>query len=180
MASSRLIPLATVVLILGGVVASFFITGPKRPSWTEVQWPFPADQWGRGKAFECGPGDCGSTVRLFVRPKPGADRCSDGVNDDTALERIGDLDLLGGKASPMAPGRPIAVAGMNGRSRMYLLTGPKLPGISALSIAYSKGCDAVVATAIVQNDRPDQIEAGVLQLLGGPAVMRWLEQTRGP
>ena len=23
------------------------------PAWTEVAWPFPVDQWGKGKAFRC-------------------------------------------------------------------------------------------------------------------------------
>ena len=33
-----------------------------RPVWTEVAWPFPIDQWGKGKAFRCKAADCGAEV----------------------------------------------------------------------------------------------------------------------
>ena len=28
---------------------------PQNPVWTEMQWPFPVDEWGKGKAFHCEP-----------------------------------------------------------------------------------------------------------------------------
>ena len=31
-------------------------------AWAEVKWPFPLDQWGTGKAFQCGAADCGAEV----------------------------------------------------------------------------------------------------------------------
>jgi hypothetical protein len=118
-------------------------------------------------------------VRLFVRAKIGFCNCATGVADDAELERIGDLELLGGKAKPVGDGRPISVAWMKGRSRTYAISDTKLPGPTALSIGYNERCDAIVATVVVHNDRPDRIEPGVLQLLSGPDVIRWLEVKLG-
>src|SRR5438876_8022257 len=42
---------------------------PRRPVWTEVQWPFPIDEWGRGKAFRCEAANCGVEVNVYVRAK---------------------------------------------------------------------------------------------------------------
>jgi hypothetical protein len=50
---------------LGGLAGAFALlasnrtaddgaaASPPRPVWTEVLWPFPMDQWGKGKAFRC-------------------------------------------------------------------------------------------------------------------------------
>ena len=37
-------------------------TSAARPVWAEVTWPFPMDQWGKGRAFSCRAADCGSEV----------------------------------------------------------------------------------------------------------------------
>ena len=129
-------------------------------AWTEVQWPFPIDQFGRGKAFQCGARDCGTPVTLYVRAKIGFCNCATGVADDEELERIGDLELLGGKAAAQGDGRPIAVAWMKGRSRSYALSrrhrsGPASP---RSSIGYNDRCDAIVATVVVPHDRPADVE----------------------
>ena len=34
-------------------------------AWTEVAWPFPIDQWGKGKAFRCKAADCGAEVNIY-------------------------------------------------------------------------------------------------------------------
>ena len=68
---------------------------------------------------------------------------------------------------------------MKGRSRSYALTNGNQPGKSALSIGYNDRCDAIVATAVVQHDRPGDVEAAVIQFLNGPTVMRWAEVTLG-
>ena len=148
-------------------------------AWTEVQWPFPTDQFGRGKAFQCGARNCGTPVTLYVRPKIGFCNCETGVDDDAELERIGDLDLLGGKVAAQGDGRPIAVAHMKGRSRSYALTAGSQPGKSALSIGYNDRCDAIVATVLVPHERPGDVEAAALALLNGRTVMRWIEVTLG-
>ncbi len=148
-------------------------------TWTEIQWPFPTDQFGRGRAFRCSEADCGTPVTLYVRAKIGFCNCITGVPDDEELERIGDLELLGGKAAAQGDGRPIVVAHMKGRSRSYVLAGGNQPGMSALSIGYNDRCDAVVATVVVQHDRPRDVEASALALLNGPTVMRWTEVMLG-
>jgi hypothetical protein len=185
------LPLAAAALLLGaaaGVFVSPTGFGPndrggeavsKQAGWTEAQWPFPTDQFGRGKAFQCGATDCGMPVTLYVRAKIGFCNCTTGVGDDAELERIGDLDLLGGKLAALGDGRPIAVAWMKGRSRSYALSAGDQPRKSALSIGYNDRCDAIVATALVSHERPDDVESAVIQFLNGPIVMRWAELTLG-
>ena len=155
------------------------LTGVVSTGWTETQWPFPTDQFGRGKAFQCGARDCGTPVMLYVRAKIGFCNCETGVDDDAELERIGDLDLLGGKAAAQGDGRSIAVAHMKGRSRSYVLTAKDQPGLSALSIGYNDRCDAIVATAVIKHERPADIEPGIIAFLNSPTVMRWAEVTLG-
>lgn len=162
------------LLRLNGEVASAEL---KQPGWSELAWPFPIDQFGRGKAYQCDATVCGSAVTLYVRAKIGFCNCTTGVADDAELERIGDLDLLGDKREPLDAGRPIAVAWMKGRSRPYSFN--ERSGPSALSIGYNDRCDAIVATAVVQRERPGDIEPAVIQFLNTPVVMRWLERTLG-
>src|SRR3954452_17775622 len=107
-------------------------SGEVRPVWTEIDWPFGADPWGKGKAFRCKAEDCGGEVQLYVRSKLGFCNCATGVADDGDLEQMGDLALIG-KATPTAAGREIVVGPMRGRSRAYRVEGnPK----AALSIAF--------------------------------------------
>src|SRR5258708_39050122 len=61
--------------------------GTFKPVWTEVQWPFPLDEWGKGKAFQCDAAHCGAVVNLYLRAKIGFCNCTTGVSDDEALER---------------------------------------------------------------------------------------------
>jgi hypothetical protein len=187
------LPVAVVALVLGGVAAALVLPtaigtndGPalasKQAGWTEVQWPFPLDQFGRGKAFRCSGSECGTTVTLYVRAKIGFCNCMTGVADDAELERIGDLELLGAKATPVNDGRPITVAWMKGRSRAYAIDNKepnKEPRQAALSIGYNDRCDAIVATAVLPHGRPGDAEAAVLQFLNGPTVMRWAELALG-
>ncbi len=191
MKSKTTFAVAAVALVLGataGVLVLATAPGPKdapaltvsKPTgWTEVQWPFPLDQFGRGKAFQCAAADCGAPVQLYVRAKIGFCNCTTGVADDDELERIGDLELLGGKVAAQGEGRPIAVAWMKGRSRSYTLAAGNQRGRSALSIGYNDRCDAIVATVLVEHDRPGDVEAGVIEFLNGPIVMRWAEVTLG-
>src|SRR4051812_31667482 len=58
--------------------------------WSEVAWPFPMDQWGKGKAFTCKAADCGAEVTVYIRAKIGFCNCSTGVADDEELDRISD------------------------------------------------------------------------------------------
>jgi len=149
-----------------------------QPVWTEVAWPFPIDQWGRGKAFRCKAADCGGEVTVYLRAKLGFCNCTTGVADDDDLDRMGDLDLVG-KASPLGAGRPVSIAWMKGRSRAYRLETAKPPGKTAISIAYNERCDMIAATAVLGHDRPAAAEPSVIAFLGGNTVMRWAETALG-
>ena len=121
-------------------------TSAARPVWTEVNWPFPIDQWGTGRAFACKAADCGTEVKLYLRAKLGSCNCTAGVADDADLDRMSDFDLVGGEVSPLGAGRPITVAWMKGRSRAYALTAPRRPAKSAISVVFNDRCDMIVAT----------------------------------
>jgi hypothetical protein len=87
-----------------------------RSAWTEVQWPFPKDPWGRGRAFRCGPADCAAEVNLYLRAKLGFCNCVTGIADDADLDGMGDVALVGGAAAPLGDGRPVAIGWMKGRA----------------------------------------------------------------
>src|SRR5262245_4267226 len=115
---------AAVAVGLGGLVGAFALLAGNRTInddaaaslsravWTEVQWPFPMDQWGKGKAFRCKAADCGAEVNLYLRAKLGSCNCTTGVADDAELDRMSDFDLVGGEVSPLGAGRPITIAWM--------------------------------------------------------------------
>jgi hypothetical protein len=150
-----------------------------RPVWTEVQWPFPIDQWGKGKAFQCKGADCGTEVNVYLRAKIGFCNCTTGVADDEELERLSDFDLVGGDVAAQGDGRPISVAWMKGRSRSYALTAKNRPGKSALSVAFNDRCDAIAATAVLGHDQPGAVEPAVIEFLNSKTVLRWAEVTLG-
>jgi hypothetical protein len=182
---------AAAALLIGGAVGLYVLASGRvaddspppaaaaRSAFAEVPWPFPLDQWGRGKAFECGANDCGTKVTLYVRAKIGFCNCETGVADDEELERISDFLLVGDKVAAAGEGRPIAVGWMKGRSRSYRLVADRRPGPAALSIGINDKCDAIVATAVVQHERPAEVEARVLEFLNTPTVLRWAEVTLG-
>jgi hypothetical protein len=150
-----------------------------QPVWTEVPWPFPMDQWGKGRAFTCRAADCGMQVTVYIRAKIGFCNCATGVADDEELDRISDFDLAGSRATAQAPGRPIAVAWMKGRSRPFDAETAKGAKVSALSVGFNHRCDAIVATAIIAPGRAAEIESSVLDFLNSRAVLQWAAATVG-
>jgi hypothetical protein len=148
-------------------------------AWTEVTWPFPLDQWGRGKAFRCKPADCGSEINLYLRAKLGFCNCTTGVADDDDLDRMSDFDLVGGEVSPLGAGRPVRIGGMKGRERAYALTASKPPGKSAISVVFNDRCDMVAATVVLPHDRPATIERAVIEFLNSAVVVHWAEMSLG-
>jgi len=150
-------------------------------AWSKVKvnWPFPMDQWGKGKAFRCKAADCGTEVTVYVRAKIGFCNCATGVSDDEELDRISDYDLLGNKLAALGPGQPIAVAWMKGRSRAFTLDGEHPAGKSALSIGFNDRCDAIVATAVLAHEQPAAVERSVLEFLNSKTVVQWAEVTLG-
>jgi len=148
-----------------------------KPAWTEAQWPFPMDEWGQGKAFQCTAADCGVETNLYIRAKIGFCNCTTGVSDDEELDRLTDFRLMGDKLVAVGAGRPIDVAWMKGRSRAY--AGAADRGRSALAVAFNDRCDAIVATVMVANGRPLAMESSALEFLNGPTIRRWAEVTLG-
>jgi hypothetical protein len=148
-------------------------------AWTEVKWPFPLDQWGTGRAFQCRAGDCGAEVNLYLRPKLGFCNCATGVSDDTELDRVGDLELLSDKFEGLSEGRPISVGWMNGRSRPYQVAIRYGSPRTALAIAFNDKCDVVVATVVADRSRIPAAERAALAFLNGDLVLRWAERELG-
>jgi hypothetical protein len=179
--------LALAAFVLGTLVAATALGWSRwgapigrapQPAWTEVAWPFPMDQWGKGKAFRCGASDCGTEVTVYIRAKIGFCNCATGVADDAELDRISDFELVGSAATPLAPGREIAVAWMKGRSRPFEF-GTGRAAHKGLSVGFNDRCDAIVATAVVGNGKPTAIEPAVIEFLNSKTVIRWAELTLG-
>jgi hypothetical protein len=180
-----LIP-ALALLAFGAGAALYAALAPARqaavvmhPVWSATSWPFPMDQWGTGKAFTCRASDCGREINVYLRAKIGFCNCTTGVADDEELERLADFDLFSNKQMASAPGRPIEVGWMRGRSRPYEFVGSFRRQKSALTVAFNDRCDAVVATAISEDDPRTGVEAVVLQFLNGETVIHWAEKTLG-
>jgi hypothetical protein len=182
--------LAIAAFGLGGLVAAFALradrpiergaaSGVAKPVWTEVAWPFPIDQWGKGKAFRCKAADCGTEVSVYIRAKIGFCNCTTGVSDDEELDRISDFDLFGNALSPLGPGREISVAWMKGRSRPFAVAAEHSSVRSALSVGFNDRCDAIIATAVLGHDKPRAVEPAVLEFLNSRTVIRWAELTLG-
>jgi len=191
-AMKKIIAVAVAAAGFGGLLGSAALfaskpsdvgeTAPRdtRPSWTEIGWPFPIDQWGGGKAFNCKPSDCGAEINVYVRAKIGFCNCATGVADDEELERVGDLQLVAGRPySAAGPGRPIAAARMQGRSRPYLIIGSFGSPTSALTVALNDRCDVIVATAIVNGRPPISAENAVIRFLNGDVIARWADMALG-
>jgi hypothetical protein len=162
------------MLVQGRAVAP-----PGHPKFAEVRWPFPTDEWGAGKAFQCAAADCGVEVNVYIRAKIGFCNCLTGVSDDNELDRLSDFSLMGDSLSVLGPGHEINVAWMKGRSRAYAIAEPYHAPNSALAIAFNDRCDAIVATALVAHDRPKTMEASVIDFLNSEVVVHWAEVTLG-
>lgn len=176
-AATALLCTAAAVFILrsGEPVRATAPSGEIRPVWTETNWPFGADLWGKGKAFRCKADDCGGEVQLYVRAKLGFCNCATGVADDGDLEQMGDLALIG-KTTPIGAGREIIVGPMRGRSRAYRVEGN---GNAALSLAFNQRCDMVAATALVEPGAPASLEPAVLAFLNSDRMLKWAEIALG-
>jgi hypothetical protein len=152
--------------------------GSPHPHWVEVKWPFPIDEWGTGRAFQCSADSCGVTVSLYLRPKIGFCNCARGVYDDTELDRVGDLTLLGPENSGVGGGQEVTVGWMKGRSRAFLVTGPYQPSGSAAVIAFNDKCDVVVATVTADADL-SRGEREALKFLNSDGVLLWARAELG-
>lgn len=187
--TSKLVAISAATALLCAVAAVWILKSGSgataasrevRAVWTETDWPFGTDPWGKGKAFRCKAEDCGSEVQLYVRTKLGFCNCTNGVADDGDLEQMGDLALIG-KATPVGAGREIVIGPMRGRSRAYRVEGNRS---TALSLAFNQRCDMVAATALVGPGAPASLEPAVLEpavlaFLNGDRMLKWAEIALG-
>jgi hypothetical protein len=139
-----------------------------QPVWREVPWPFPMDEWGKGKSYRCSAAKCGTEVNVYLRAKIGFCNCASGVAHDADLDRLSDLALIGAQAAPLGGGRPIAVGWMKGRARPY-----QIGGATAVSTAFHNECDALVATAVYNRAPHAEIDRAVLGFLNSRTALDW-------
>jgi hypothetical protein len=184
--SAIMLALALPAVLAGSIGGYFTLIAPRlmsnaapHPIWAESKWPFAIDQWGTGRAFASTAIDCSVEAKLYLRAKLGSCNCTTGVADDDDLDRMSDFDLIGGEVSPLGAGRPITVGWMKGRSRAYELTARNRPGRSALSVVFNDRCDMIVATVVLANDRPVEIEPEVMEFLNSRNVLHWAEIALG-
>jgi hypothetical protein len=177
-ATSFLIALFVLGTIPGSLI--FFGTGVQSntpvefgPAWTELQWPFPLDQWGIGRTFVCNPADCGTEVKVYLRPKNGFCNCTTGVDDDEELDRVGDKELIAPKAVASGRGRAIEIAWMKGRSRSF--ENADAMHARLLSIAFHDRCDLIVGVATFATGHQDAVEPAVIAFLNSDRVLRWVK-----
>jgi hypothetical protein len=116
--------------------------------WTEVEWPFRMDQWGRGRAFRCAAAHCGAELDLYLRAKVGFCNCTTGVADDDEIDRVGDTELIEGTKVALEPGHAVTVGFMHGRARPFRVDSRFAPTRAELAILLNNKCDAVVATVV--------------------------------
>jgi hypothetical protein len=68
---------------------------------------------------------------------------------------------------------------MKGRSRAFDVAATFGSRVSALSVGFNQGCDAVIATAVVAPDHVVTIEPAVIAFLNSSTVLRWAETSLG-
>jgi hypothetical protein len=148
------------------------------PQWVEQQWPFPIDQWGSGRAFRCEAEACGAAVTLYLRPKVGFCNCAKGVYDNAELDRVDDMVLLGPEFSGLGDSRRISVGWMQGRSRVFSVSGPYQAPRAAAAIAFNDKCDVVVATVTADADLSRAAQQA-LTFLNSDPVLHWARAELG-
>jgi hypothetical protein len=183
MIAAALRALPVMAALAGGIggdrlAPSMMPAGAVHPHWIEVAWPFPIDQWGTGRAFQCSADACGVTVKLYLRPKVGFCNCAKGVYDDAELDRVGDLELIGPQYAAIGEGRQVTVGWMKGRSRAFTVAGPYQAPAAAAAIAFNDKCDVVVATVTADADLSHGAYQA-LKFLNSDLVLRWARAELG-
>jgi len=89
------------------------------------------------------------------------------------------IETLGEPISGIAlgQGHEINVALMKGRLPSYAIA--NRPRASAISIAYNNDSDALVATVVINDARPDAVEPAVIEFLNGQTMPHWVTVTLG-
>lgn len=170
---------ALLLVLIGLTPAGASESGRKGAAWTEAQWPFLIDQWGLGTAYQCKAAACGIDVSLFLRAKVGFCNCTTGVADDEEITRVSDLELVGWQSRARAPGAPVTLGWMKGRSRAFVVEGRDRRERHALAVAVSNKCDAVVATVVAEKPISSDIERAAMEFLGSVPVLIWAARNSG-
>jgi hypothetical protein len=179
---NKALPIVIALVGLGTIPGSSSLFAPGmqpnapiefRPAWTEFQWPFLLDQWGVGRAFVCKPADCGTEVKVYLRPKNGFCNCTTEVIDDEELDRVGDKELMAPKAVASAQGRSVEIGWMKGRSRRF--ENADAARAQVLSIAFHDRCDLIVAVATFAPGNQEAVEPAVIAFLNSERVLRWVK-----
>ena len=170
---------ASALLIAGCTALAGTGAAAQGATWTEAKWPFLIDQWGLGTAYHCKAADCGINVSLYLRAKVGFCNCTTGVADDEEIDRVGDLELVGMQSRARAPGAPVTVGWMTGRSRAFVVEGRDRRERHALAVAVSNKCDAGVATVVADRPLTRDIERAAMDLLGSVPVLTWAAKNTG-
>src|SRR5215475_1648823 len=175
--------LGSVTVFLLGLVGGLTVWRGRSSSsivmWQKIPWPFGRDAWPPGLAFRCTGRQCSEGAEIYVRPKMGFCNCALGVSDDEEVDRVTDLDLISEHFHPVAAGKPVHIAGLQGRLRSYALEMPDGTAHAAVGIALSHRCDAVVATTYGRPAKAAGLESAALVLLSSKAVTAWLDSVLG-
>ena len=186
---SAIKPAATIAAasVLGAAAALLLYLAPAstkpataiHPVWIETKWPFPMDQWGEGKAFQCKAANCGAELKLYIRSKIGFCSSTTGVADDNELDRLSDFDFMNGATVALDKSHAINVAWMKGRLRIYATASAARARTTAISIAYNNDSDALVATVVAEDAQAAAAEPAVIAFLSGEPMRRWVAKTLG-
>jgi hypothetical protein len=81
--------LGAIGLLAGHVLKPGSAAAPSsNPVWTEVPWPFPMDQWGKGKAFQCKAEHCDAEVELYLRAPSSAPALARPASQTTPISTV--------------------------------------------------------------------------------------------
>lgn len=175
----RLVAVAILLLMNVPLAAADDTPARRAGAWTETKWPFLIDQWGLGSAYQCKAADCGIDVTLYLRAKVGFCNCTTGIAEDDEIDRVGDNNLVGWQWRAHAPGAPVTVGWMKGRSRAFTVEGRDRRERHAVTVAVSNKCDAIVATVVADRALTGDIERAALEFLGSAPILRWAEANTG-
>ena len=167
------------LLLIGSSLAAADDGARREGAWAEAKWPFLVDQWGLGNAYRCDAARCGVDVTLYLRAKVGFCNCATGIAEDEEVDRVGDLGLVGWQSRARAPGAPVTVGWMKGRSRAFVVEGRDRRERHALTVAVSNKCDAVVATVVADQPISSDIERSAIEFLGSRPILRWAAANTG-
>ncbi len=147
----------------------------QKSGWSAIEWPFPIDAWPQGRAFRCGPEECGMEINFYIRSKVGFCDCYRGVSEDDEIDRVGDLAVLSQSYAPLAPGTIVSLGDIQGRARHFAIYTPNRAKQYAIGVALSRKCNAIVATIVGDGPISGRAEDSAFKLLKSQEIKHWIE-----